>query len=412
MRTIHNLDLCTGIGGFTFAHRDIPEIETICTAEVDSYCSRHIDQNLGLDNAGDVELLLTSRENHPHKEFVEKDLVPVEETGFTSLCMEDFLEGILPFPTMITAGSPCQQVSEANTKYNHLGIQGDDSKLVHKILDYVEDLMPDYFLLENSARLNKRGLIHILMRLSKIGYIIEFETVTAAAVGLSHLRHRIYVVAYLRTTPLATNNIRAFESLRRTAARMTPNKHFPLTNELTSEQIDNFTVDVPKSIPLRTRRIKALGNSIVPEIPRLIYKSIIKAEKMGHGKKKATPRKGEVHEATAYSDGWFKGQATLFDAPMEITETQTRGIVINCELYSGEPDRRLNPSKNDHQHLWSTIHARDGSNNFNPSRLERPGKLGGINQSLMLATGKRSGAAHPLFGELLMGYPPKYTELP
>lgn len=100
MNKLPLLELCTGIGGFHLAAKQNGLIETVCTAEIDPYNCKLIDRNFNLDNCGDVSEIALPRAAHSHQALIDNDMVPVEETGFTSLCIEDFLEGILPFPTI------------------------------------------------------------------------------------------------------------------------------------------------------------------------------------------------------------------------------------------------------------------------------------------------------------------------
>ncbi|WP_199438493.1 DNA cytosine methyltransferase [Vibrio owensii] len=405
------LDLCTGMGGFHHAGIDNPFVTTVCTAEIDSFCKKHIDQNLGLENVGDLTSINTPIAQHPFAEMVEADLVPVEETGLTSITMEEINEGIVEI-NCITAGSPCQQVSPLNTLHNSEGINGKDSGLIHEVLDHVEDLDVDYFILENHALLRKRGMVHILERLSSLDYIIEYETVTGTAVGFPHYRHRLYLAAYKPTTPIARSGRRAFDVLRRIAQKAKPNDNFPLPSEISKDELYKIAVvENPKSIKLRTKRLNAVGNTVIPLIPKAIFKGLTNAfsSKVDRTPK---PRPKERYIASFTSDGLRPEQMDLFNDNGLLEEVPSHGYMINGELFSGDRDYNLNPQNTTYKNLYSTAHCRDGNNNFSPSRLRRPGKMGGLVSDVMKAVGATAGGLNPTFSEQLLGYPADFTKLP
>ncbi|WP_432782873.1 DNA cytosine methyltransferase [Vibrio parahaemolyticus] len=411
MRPMKMLELCTGIGGFHLAGKMNGNIETICTSEIDSYNVKFIDRNLKLDNAGDATHIAIPEAAHPCQELIEQDLVPVEETGFTSLCMEDFLEGVLDWPDLLTAGFPCQDVSPANLQGNEKGIDGEKSGLVHEILRIIENLEPSYCVFENSSNLPKRGLDYILSEFNRMGYICEWETIAACHFGLPHYRHRTYLVAYLPTTAIAKGNRRVFDLARKRANKL-PNATIPLAEENPDLIKEWAVVEDTRSIKLRTKRLNSIGNSIVPQIALAIFDAITNAEKAAQANKQVKPRKDEKHMATSLTDGWGKAQLDMFSNDTEfVTEMPARGLMINGEIYTGEADRKLNPTKTTYPGLFSTIISRDGNNNFTTkSRLNRPGKLGGLVGDIM-RIGADKGGLHPEFCEIFMGYPAGYTEL-
>lgn len=412
MNKLPLLELCTGIGGFHLAAEQNGLIETICTAEIDPYNCKLIDRNFNLDNCGDVSEIGLPRASHSHQALVDADLVPVEETGFTSLCMEDFLEGILPFPTILTAGFPCQDVTPANTKGNHVGINGARSGLVHDILNIAEDLEVPYLVFENSSNLLNRGLDVILMELNRLGYIVEWEVIAATAFGYPHYRHRTYIVAYLPTTAVARGNRRIFDTVRKQANKQ-PNHFMPLPSEDPEYILKNAVVKDPRSIKLRTKRINGVGNAIVPAIAKAIFDAITDAEFAPVKAKQPKSRKNETYMASKLTAGWGVSQLDIFSMDNQelVTNMPSRGIMIGGNIYTGEPDRNLNPTKTTFPNLLSTCIAKDGNNNFTSgSRMSRPGKLGGLIGDLQ-RLGATEGGLNPVFAERMLGYPENHTRL-
>ncbi|ELA9367441.1 DNA cytosine methyltransferase [Vibrio parahaemolyticus] len=414
MNTLHCLDLFTGIGGFHLAAQRNGHIKTICTSEIDTYNVAFIDRNLGLDNAGDVSNVAVPLSMHPDTSYAEQDLVAVEETGFTTLSLEDFMEGVLPWPDIVCGGFPCQDISAANTLGNHAGINGERSGLVTEQLRIIEDLEPRYVVMENSDQLPKRGLANILAELNRLGYQVEWETVSAVHYGYPHYRHRTYLVAYLTDSAIAQQNKRVFDVVRRRANKK-PDHRFPLLNRAGADIIEMATVENPRSIKLRTKRINSLGNAIIPDIALAIFDAITEAE---NKTKYPVPAQGstslhrdEQYHASLIQQHWQRIQTCLFDDNTDVDCIPSRGLMREGHIYTGPVDRKLNPTKTTYENMYSTLISRDGNNNFTTkSRLNRPGKLGGLIGDLM-RLGANKGGLSPIFAERFMGYPDNYTAL-
>lgn len=407
-----HLDCFTGIGGFHIAAERCG-IETICAMEIDTYNRKLIDRNLDLDNCGDVKLAVIPRSKHPHTQMcLDADIVPVEETGETSLCIEDFLEGIVPYPDIASGGFPCQDISSANVQGCEAGIDGKKSGLVKEQLRINDELEPPFAIFENSRHLSSRGLDYILSELNKMGYIVEYETISAVAFGFPHYRHRLFIVAYKPFTQIAQKGIRIFDEVRE-ITNNTKEFILPLFSEDADRIKDEATVAEPKSIPLRTKRINGLGNAVIPAIPEAIFSVITKYEKETYHENYSIDRlmkydkKVDEPKALQLTDGqWFGFQRDLFDKKPEcVTKLPTRGFMANGVIYSDRKnDPVLNVSTSSHKGLYYTLGRKDGNNNGNPSRANRPGGLGGLN-------GQMSGALNPEWCEIFMGFPVGHTEL-
>lgn len=408
-----HLDCFTGIGGFHIAAERCG-IQTICAMEVDPYNRKLIDRNFDLDNCGDIQLAVIRREDHPHTKICwEEDIVPVEEFGETSLCIEDFDEGIVPFPDIGSGGFPCQNVSPANVTGCMIGIDGDKSGLVKEQLRIYEELMPPFAIFENSRNLNSRGLDYILAELDRLGYIVEYETISAVAFGFPHYRHRLYIVAYLPYTQIAQLGIRVFDEVR-DIAKETKGFNLPLLHEDPEGIKAAGTVEDPKSIPLRTKRINGLGNAVVPAIPEAIFKVITRYEKETYHQNYSIDRWMKYNKPITDApkmlecndNAWYSLKRDLFDTNHEqVTKLPSRGFMANGVLYSdGKPDPVLNVSTSSYDGLYFTLGRKDGNNNGNPSRANRPGGLGGLN-------GQLGGALNPEWCESFMGFPIGHTKL-
>lgn len=94
---------------------------------------------------------------------------------------------------VICGGSPCQDLSFAGKGD---GLAGARSGLWFEYLRLVRELRPRYVVIENVPALVTRGLGVVLGGLAEAGYDAVWFTLRAADVGATHLRERLFVVAY------------------------------------------------------------------------------------------------------------------------------------------------------------------------------------------------------------------------
>ncbi len=111
---------------------------------------------------------------------------------------------------MLVGGFPCQDYSVAKPKNAAKGIRGPKGVLWWSIERILDEVRPNYVLLENVDRLinspsanRGRDFGIILKRLDTLGYIIEWRVVNAADYGFPQKRRRIFILAYLKDSPAA-----------------------------------------------------------------------------------------------------------------------------------------------------------------------------------------------------------------
>lgn len=159
------LDLCAGIGGFALAARNAGwTFDKHYYSEIDPYCCKVYEKNFPDAIAlGDIK--------HIKKEHIHNGRY------------------------LLTAGFPCQDISEAGQKR---GLSGEKSSLWWEVWRLVRDLHPQWALFENVRALHKRGLSCLLSALASIGYDAEWQVIPARtrSVGAPHNRHRIWITAY------------------------------------------------------------------------------------------------------------------------------------------------------------------------------------------------------------------------
>ncbi len=120
----------------------------------------------------------------------------------------------IPDSDILCGGFPCQDYSVATTLSNSKGIEGKKGVLWWQIQRIIRDKgknAPKYLVLENVDRLlsspaSQRGrdFAIILASLSDLGYYVEWRIINAAEYGMPQRRRRTYIVAYHRTSGIAS----------------------------------------------------------------------------------------------------------------------------------------------------------------------------------------------------------------
>lgn len=218
---------------------------------------------------------------------------------------------------LITGGFPCQPFSSAGKRKG----TEDDRYLWPEMLKSIRIIQPEYVVGENVVGLTTmddgRTFDGILASLEDEGYTVESFILPACGVGAWHRRNRIWIVAYLsrirdrreteklaRGVGLEQNTLvrpNGEEDTNRTqpssqdatydSSQGLPKSRQTRIEELREEkreriynrpQFANWWKSEPgvgrvvSRIPNRAHRIKALGNSVVPQVAYEIYQAIEK----------------------------------------------------------------------------------------------------------------------------------------
>ncbi|WP_414146912.1 DNA cytosine methyltransferase [Erwinia sp. BNK-24-b] len=94
---------------------------------------------------------------------------------------------------VVSGGFPCQDISAAGSG---AGIEGSRSGLWRQMARIIDEVRPQYVLLENSPLLVGRGLAMVLGDIAAMGFDAEWCCISASECGASHNRDRIWLVAY------------------------------------------------------------------------------------------------------------------------------------------------------------------------------------------------------------------------
>lgn len=229
------LDLFSGIGGFTIG-LERAGLRTIAMCERDPFARAVLAQRFGA---------------------VGYMAAPDAETAVFAN-----LRGRV---NVIAAGFPCQDVSFAG---KGKGLTGKKSRLWREVHRAVDEIRPDFVILENSAALLTRGLDTVLGALAALGYDAVWHCIPAAYVGASHLRDRIWIVGY---RPNATG-ARFVECWR-----LECEKDSIEERRLRYWPTESRPPRVADGVRHRTHRNRVCGEAVVPHIPEIIGRAIMKS---------------------------------------------------------------------------------------------------------------------------------------
>jgi DNA (cytosine-5)-methyltransferase 1 len=266
------LDLFSGIGGFSLG-LERAGMRTVAFCEIDPFCRKVLAKHWpGVPIYHDVREISAYR--------LRTDCIAVD---------------------VICGGFPCQDISIAGAG---AGIEGERSGLWSEYARLIGELRPRYVIVENVAALLSRGLDKVLGDLAALGFDAEWHCIPASAIGAPHERDRIWIVANSRSRRRGEPDGRQVEQPRR-AKTISPSEALADTDasyrdgrngalqmgriEIAREIADNgyarraqWSTEpgvgrVAHGIPDRVDRVGSLGNAVVPQIPEIIGRAIMKA---------------------------------------------------------------------------------------------------------------------------------------
>lgn len=224
---LRHLDLFSGIGGFALAARMVGGIDTRQFVERDLYCQQVL------------------RKNFPG--------VPIHDNAETFTAQPGVFD-------LISAGFPCQPHSAAGNRQ----ASRDDRDLWPELYRIICSVQPRWIVLENV-----RGLLSseagrffrgVLWDLARAGFDAEWDTVSACSVGAPHPRSRVFLVAYSHR----------LDGSRRLAIQSQHPKPLQGGNHQPSPSFwmepHPRATGMADGIPRRVDAIRALGNSVSPQV--------------------------------------------------------------------------------------------------------------------------------------------------
>ena len=290
------LDLFSGIGGFSLG-LERAGFKTVAFCEIDPYCRRVLARHWpDVPVYDDVRTLTAARlvgDTAKLQRNGGKHHAGSNSKGADTFSQSGNASGI----DVICGGFPCQDISTAG---KGAGITGERSGLWKEYARIIGEVRPRYAIIENVAALLHRGLSDVLFDLSALGYDAEWHCIPASAVGAPHRRDRIWIVAYPNQQRCMVERVGserhfgpsqsgAWYSSQAVAdaagQRLEGTKLFGSRYDLGAFVGDNgwwlTEPDVGRvahGVPARVDRLRSLGNAVVPQIPEIIGRAIMKAQ--------------------------------------------------------------------------------------------------------------------------------------
>jgi DNA (cytosine-5)-methyltransferase 1 len=241
------LDLFSGIGGFSLG-LERAGMRTVAFCEQDEFCRRVLAKHWpNVPCYDDVRNLTADR---------------LRSDGIAA--------------DVICGGFPCQDISVAG---KGAGIEGERSGLWSEYARIIGELRPGFAIVENVTALLGRDLGRVLGDLAALGYDAEWHCIPASALGAPHRRDRIWIVAhpngrrdpYLYASKASLSDAQDFKWWRGRLDELGAGDGV--------QRCDSYpgirrAVD---GVPNWTHRLRSLGNAVVPQIPEIIGRAIMKA---------------------------------------------------------------------------------------------------------------------------------------
>lgn len=238
------LDLFSGIGGFSLGlHR--AGMETVAFCEIEPYPQAVLRKNFpGVPIYDDVRTITAER---------------LRADGIATV-------------ELICGGFPCQPFSSAG---KHKGTD-DHRYLWPEMLRIIDEFRPRWVIGENSPNVLNVAFSEIKSGLEGIGYEVgEPLVIPACAVGADHRRHRAWICAHSDESRLqgcSTQAVQGFALLPEQLAGVFEGER------------SRRSISEPRmlrgyhGVSAGVDRIKALGNTVMPQIPEIIGRAIMAAD--------------------------------------------------------------------------------------------------------------------------------------
>ena len=256
MTKLRVLDLFSGIGGFSLGLERTGGFETVAFCEIEPFPRKVLAKHWPKVPCYEDVRTLTG-------DVLARDGIAVD---------------------VITGGFPCQDLSVAGKR---AGLDGKRSGLWSEIVRLIGELRPRYVIVENVANLlsgpsEKRGgwFGRVLGDLAECGYDAEWENIPASEVGAPQSRERIWIAAYpaqrMRNRVLFSgerHDQSAFQGFKRVR------RCIGLRRDRNGPPADFARLRADDGLSVRLGEVAGYGNAVVPQIPELIGRAILAAER-------------------------------------------------------------------------------------------------------------------------------------
>lgn len=227
---LNGLDLFSGIGGMSIALNEW--IRPLAYCEIDPYCQGILLSQMVQNRISHAPIwddIRTFRWDAP------RELIDIVYGGF-----------------------PCQDISIAKVGK---GLEGDRSGLFSHIVRLAKEIEPSFLFLENVPAITTRGGLQVVKEIAEAGYDCRWCTLSASQIGAPHKRERWFLLAYTQSKRFEKERFAMRE--KETFSRSRSSNEYENGNSWWKSE---STVDrMADGIRQRSHRIKALGNSVVPQ---------------------------------------------------------------------------------------------------------------------------------------------------
>ena len=248
MSKLRVLSLFAGIGGFDLGLERTGGFKTVAFCEIDPFCQRVLAKHW--------------------------PTVPCYEDVRELTAERLWADGITP--NVIAAGFPCQDASVGQTQWGkRVGIHGERTGLFYEVTRLARELGVELVLLENVPGLLTAGFGYVLGAMADSGFDVEWRCLSASALGLPHRRNRLWIVGYACGSRLSGHH--AGQSILESAQAALAQHGHAASGAWSAldRDLDSLRGGDGLSVAMERRRVRALGNSIVPQIPQAIGRAIL-----------------------------------------------------------------------------------------------------------------------------------------
>lgn len=280
-----HIDLFSGIGGFALAAQWVwgEAYETLAFVEIDGFCQKAL------------------RKNFPNVR-IHDDIRTFPFEPLRVRC------------DLLTGGFPCQPFSIAGKRKG----QRDDRFLWKEMLRIIQEYRPRWIVGENVAGIVNLGLDEVLSDLESADYAAKTFIIPACAVNAPHKRERVWIVAHSDHQPTAnkiqagrevvtrlpvnadTDGERRESSAEKSVSRERWVSAQPFGMGETFARVPDVTepalcgANNGLSGRLDRRRLKALGNAIVPQVAAAIFKAIRAIDSHTDGERREASAESQI----------------------------------------------------------------------------------------------------------------------
>ena len=248
MEKIKILDLFSGIGGFSYAAEQLVggyKTEAFC--EIDPFCQKVLKKNFP---------------NVPIYDDVRKLKDDTTRLGRINI---------------VCGGFPCQPFSTAseNGTFKRKGTE-DDRFLWGEMFEIAQNVRADWIIGENVNGLINMGLDQILSQLEDNNYTTRVFNIPATAAGANHQRNRLWIIANSNGAHRSRDGISC--GVEKTELLNDINfraREYEFTTWKGETRVYREHDGLSRGMDsIRRKRLKALGNSIVPQVVARIFEGI------------------------------------------------------------------------------------------------------------------------------------------